>query len=341
MNTLIRDTLTHLGATLDDTGIVSTGAPHGDCYTEGHAYCVPLVHLASLRASGPDAADFLQNLLTNDARKLPPGHAELNGFCTPKGRLLASFLMWREGEDYCLSLSADVAEGVAKKLRMYILRSKVTLTQETDTRALVGLSGPAATAALTARGLLPDDAPFAVRVEGDTTVIRLGADRYQLIQSAEAAAALIKALPSEGLTLGATTIWDAQDIAAGLPRISARTQEAFVPQMVNFELLGGVNFKKGCYPGQEIVARTQYLGKLKKRMHRARLTEGQPQPGAPLFGVDLADQACGEIVTAARTAAGFEVLAVVQMSSVQAGPIRLGSTSGPVLEWLSLPYEIT
>ena len=310
--------------------------------TAGADYCVPLTHLASIRASGADTATFLQNLLTNDALKLPADRAELNGFCTPKGRLLASFLMWREGEDYCLSMAADVAAGILKKLRMYVLRSKVTLSDESDTRLSLGLVGEAATRYLTEHGVLPEAADYSVTTQAGLTVIRLNGQRYQLMVPAADAPALIDTLLAQGLVLGATNMWQALDIAAGVPLITARTQESFVPQMVNFELLGGVNFKKGCYPGQEIVARTQYLGKLKKRMYRVGLEAGNPQPGDSIFGVDLADQSCGELVNVAAMNEGrFEALAVLQMSSVQAGPIHLGAPDGPVLSVLPLPYEIS
>ncbi|MEY3202057.1 MAG: hypothetical protein RIR70_1607 [Pseudomonadota bacterium] len=328
------DTFLGLGARLDDNSIT----PPAGIETSAQALCVPLVHLSHLRVTGADAADFLQNLLTNEARKLGPDQAALNGFCNPKGRLLASFLMWREGPDFCLSLARDVAEGILKKLKMYVLRSKVSVLDEGATRDAIGLCGPAASAWLQQRGLLPAETALATAKHDGTTVIRLSAERYQLVTPD--GSGMIKRLIEDGFAIGGTAFWLAQDIAAGVPLITGATQEAFVPQMVNFELLGGVSFKKGCYPGQEIVARTQYLGKLKKRMFRARISSGTPRAGDALFGVDLDQQSCGEIVLASPTATGHEVLAVVQMSSREAGPIHLGSADGPVLEWLALPYEI-
>lgn len=299
-------------------------------------YVVPLVHVSRIRASGEEAADFLQNLLTNEVRKLAPGAAEFNGFCSPKGRLLASFLMWRDGADFLMQASADIAPGVQKKLSMYVLRSKVKLSA--DDRVALGLVGPSALEVLARRGALPEG-PLAVKEHEGLSVIRLSGARAQVLAAPALAQSLYLEAIDAGCQPGATAIWDACDILEGVPLITAATQEEFVPQMVNFEVLGGVSFKKGCYPGQEIVARTQYLGKLKKRMFRARLPRAA-RAGEPLYGEDLADQACGSVLACAPVGDAFEVLAVVQLSSHEAGPVRLGDKSGPVLEWLPLPYAL-
>ena len=344
MNTLLQNQLTARHAQFSGARIDTFGTPANDLFSADALQAVPLTHWAIARVTGEDATSFLQNLLTNDARKLSPTRAALNGFCTPKGRMLASFLMWREGEDYLLALSADIAPGILKKLAMYVLRSKVKIIDESDRLLAIGLTGTRATQYLAEQGWLPEAAPYSVAHAADATVIDVPHCRYLLVVPAESADMRLDALTEAGFALSPANVWDACDIAAGIPFITAATQEAFVPQMVNFELIGGVNFQKGCYPGQEIVARTQYLGKLKKRMYRARIL-GQtptPTPGDHLFGADLQDQSCGQVVTCARNAeGGSDVLAVIQTSSVDAGPVHLGSSAGAVLQLLSLPYELT
>jgi hypothetical protein len=137
-------------------------------------------------------------------------------------------------------------------------------------------------------------------------------------------------------------VWDWLDIMAGIPGVHPETSDAFVPQMANLEIVGGVNFKKGCYPGQEIVARMQYLGKLKQRMYRARF-EGntQPHPGDSIFAPDFPGQSAGTVVAAQPAPDnGFDLLAVIQISSAEAGELHLGSETGPKLSLQNLPYPV-
>jgi folate-binding protein YgfZ len=173
-------------------------------------------------------------------------------------------------------------------------------------------------------------------------VIRLGESRFILSVPAAAAAETFAALSGSGLAPAGTAAWQWLDIQAGWPLVTASTQEEFVPQMANFELLGGVSFKKGCYPGQEIVARTQYLGKLKKRMYRASVTaNGLPAAGTDLYSPDLGEQSCGKVVTATPSPeGGYELLAVMQMSSHEGNDVHLGSPGGPQLAFRSLPYAV-
>lgn len=301
---------------------------------------VPLTHLSRLRADGEDAATFLHNLLTNDVKGLPADGLRLGGFCTAKGRLLAAFTYWRDGDATVLQLPRALAEAMRRKLSMYILRAKATLTDTSDAMPALGLAGSGAEAALQAAGLpVPPGVMTRQAVDG-TSVLRLAADRFELVVPPERLDAVWTALAAHATPAGSPA-WRRFDIRDGLVSIWPATQEAFVPQMVNFELTGGVSFKKGCYPGQEIVARTQYLGKLKRRMYRASADCPPPPAGTAVYGSDTQDQACGAVVDAvARPDGGCELLAVVQMSSTEAGPVRVGATDGPALTLLDLPYPL-
>ncbi len=299
----------------------------------------PLADLGLIRVSGEEAATFLHNLLTNDVKGLPVGGARRSGFCSVKGRLLASLLMWHDGDDILLALSADLLPAILKKLSMYILRAKVKLADVSDDTVLLGLSGPNASAALEAIAMTPA-APLTVTGSEQGQVIGLGEQRYLLTIPSAGAPAAWQNLASHARPVG-LAIWHWLDIVAGIPLVTAATQEEFLPQMVNFELIGGVSFNKGCYPGQEIVARTQYLGKVKRRMVRSHIEDGLPAPGNPLFAPETGDQACGMLVLVAPSPqGGHEALAVVQSNCFEGGEVHLGSPMGPLLRFLPLPYPL-
>lgn len=285
---------------------------------------IPLSDQGLIRASGEDTAQFLNNLLTNDILHLAEGSARHAGLCTPKGRLIASFLIWREGSDYLLQLSADILPAILKKLSMYVLRSKVRLTDVSAERMLLGVIGG---------NIGPDDPMTTAAVEGGTA-IRLDAGRSVLAIPADQAASV----PG---TSGTLADWHRAEIAAGMPRITAPTQELFTPQMVNYELpaVGGVSFQKGCYPGQEVVARTQYLGKVKRRMFRARLAQ-PAAPGTDVFTPEAGDQHCGAVVLSAPVEGGHECLLVVQISGAEANAVHVGAPDGQRADILPLPYAV-
>ncbi|MDR2239939.1 MAG: folate-binding protein [Zoogloeaceae bacterium] len=303
------------------------------------AALVPLTQFGLIRATGEDAAVFLHNLLSNDVRGLNPDRAGRCGFCTPKGRLLADFLVWREGNDYLLQLSADIQPALLKKLGMYVLRSKVKLTDGGGDTVLLGLAGAAAEAALTAAGLAAPAAVMEVAHCADGALIRLGERRFQAALRPEAAMRLWQPLSAHATPAGAA-VWRWLDIAAGIPHITAPTQEEFVPQMANLDLIGGISFTKGCYPGQEVVARTKYLGKVKRRTYRVGIEGDCPPPGADLFSADLPGQSCGKIIEAAPCPNGCEALASMLMSSADTGDVRLSGPDGPRLSFLPLPYAL-
>jgi folate-binding protein YgfZ len=289
---------------------------------------VRLTDWGVIRAHGADAATFLHSQLTQDIEGLGSNEARLAGYCSPKGRLLASFIVWRPAPDeVLLACSADVLAPTLKRLSMFVLRAKCKLSDATAERALHGVVGDA----------LPlPPAAGAVESDADRTLIRLpdveGQVRALLVQSAQAAA---PDLPPIDLAL-----WNWLEVRSGVARIVAPTVERFVPQMVNLEVVGGVNFKKGCYPGQEIVARSQYRGTVKRR---AMLfdSDAELQPGQEVFHSDDPGQPAGLVANAARGPAGTSsALVEVKLSALAGGSWHAGSADGPVLRPLPLPYPL-
>lgn len=302
----------------------------------------PLTHLSVLRVEGEEAAAFLHNLTSNDVKKLPVGGAHWNSLNSPKGRMLASFLLWRDEAGYGLILAEDIAADISKKLAMYVLRAKVKITNTTGTHVLLGLSGEHAALHIQ-NAALPMAAEGAYAAANQhVSIVRIpDSTRYFLVLPADQLPATWSKLSHAGAQIMNTNHWIRADVLAGNPLITKLTQDEFVAQMVNFDLLGGVNFKKGCYPGQEIVARTQYLGKLKKRMYRAHdVSAEQPLAGQDLYAPGFGEQSCGKVVTACPAPeGGHDLLVVLQMAAREENAVRLGNSSTPLV-FGELPYAI-
>ena len=298
-----------------------------------------LSQLGVIAFRGEEAATFLQGQLTNDLRALHADGAQWNGYCSPKGRLLGNFLMWRQGEDYCLQLSGDILPGVLKRLSMFILRAKVQGRDASDESVRLVVAGPqAADAVRAAMGGAPETAMHSVATEAGL-VVRVGSDKFVLSIAPDRAAAVWQVLRQSATPAGAP-VWDWLRLSAGIPMIVAATQEQFVPQMVNLEAIGGVSFQKGCYPGQEIVARSQYLGKLKRRMFLAHV-DAEAAPGDSLYSADLAGQATGTVVNSAPApGGGFDLLAVAQVESAASQVLHLKAGDGAALTLKPLPYTL-
>ncbi len=301
----------------------------------------------TLRVSGEDAQSFLQNMLSNDIREVGAGRAQLSSLNTPKGRMLATMLIWPNGDGYLLQLPRVLCEPLRRKLAMYVLRAKVKVSDASDEVVSLGLSGENAQEILMRQfGGLPQS-PLGFTDNEQAGVLRLGDTRFQVSTTAQYAPTLWQSLGEHAQQAG-SVCWDWLNIRNGIPVILPQTQEQFVPQMVNFELIGGVNFKKGCYPGQEIVARMQYLGKPKRRMYLAHIDGTQPdsdeapRPGDELFSADMEGQASGMVANASPAPdGGYDVLAVVQTSSRESQTVRWGSLQGPALQFLPLPYPLS
>jgi folate-binding protein YgfZ len=310
-------------------------------------FVAPVSDLGLIGLDGEESASFLHNQLTNDVEHLGTGEARLAGYCSPKGRLLATFLMWRSAETIYLQLPRDLQATVQKRLQMFVLRAKTKLSDKSGQAAnqvTLGLGGAAASTALAPWFDTLPAAPFTRIEHALGTLIRVadafGAPRYQWLMSADTACSVWPALFA-ALTPGGNDAWHLSEIHAGVPRISRATQEQFVPQMVNFELLGGVNFKKGCYPGQEIVARSQYLGKLKRRTTLVSIPDAKAAAGMEVFATADPEQPCGMIVNAAPNGAGgVDALVEMKLAAIQAASVRLASADGVALTFLSMPYAL-
>lgn len=330
------DFLATNGAVIDTAGVHFPDAPAG-----AGVCVVPLLHLGLIRCMGEDATDFLHNLLSSDVRKLPSGGVQWSSFNTPKGRMLASLIVNAVDGGHELLVSAELAASVQKRLSMYVLRSKVTVSAAGDSRVLLGLCGPHAAATLEKAGL-QTPAPGQSTCAEDARCLGLTSELFVLVLAADAAETMWTRLTAAGAVARGSDTWTLAMIRAGLPLITAATQEEFVAQMLNYELIGGVNFNKGCYPGQEIIARTQYLGKLKKRMYRMRVPAGYtPAAGEDVFTPEFGEQSAGKIVNAAPDGSGaHEALVVMQTSCAQAGEAHIGRPDGPPMEFLDLPYTL-
>lgn len=288
-----------------------------------------LDHLGVIRVQGEDAAKFLQGQLTQDFALLGLNEARLAAFCTAKGRMQASFIGWRRGDEILLVTSRDILAPTLKRLSMFVLRAKARLSDATAEYRLCGLAGDAAGAFNDA---LP--APWSKLDEGAANVVRLhpadGQPRFLWLAPAgePAPAGPVLDLP----------VWLWGEVRSAIATITAPVVEAFVPQMLNYESVGGVNFKKGCYPGQEIVARSQFRGTLKRRGYLAH-SAASLAAGQEVFHDSDDSQPCGTVAqAAANPAGGWDAIVSMQTSAAQGGRLAAGGADGAVLELQALPY---
>ncbi|MGF6842630.1 folate-binding protein YgfZ [Paraburkholderia youngii] len=310
-----------------------------------HGAYMPLSQFGVIDTTGDDAASFLHAQLTNDVQHLDAANARLAGYCSAKGRLLASFLSWRSGDTIRLLVSKDVQAAVQKRLSMFVLRAKARLVDASGELAVVGLAGDVRGALSGVFDALPDGVH--VQVDGTAgTLIRvpdaLERLRYLWIGPKAQVEALLPSLDRK-LKRVSPAVWDWLDIRAGEPRITQPVVEQFVPQMVNFDVLGAVNFRKGCYPGQEVVARSQYRGTIKRRTSLANVAGelDTVRPGAELFHSDDPGQPCGMIVNAASAqGGGVDLLVEIKLTALDSGSVHVGAADGPALRFLALPYGL-
>ncbi|QRY81764.1 folate-binding protein YgfZ [Pseudomonas sp. PDNC002] len=301
------------------------------------AFFTELNHEGILAVRGADAAKFLQGQLTCNLNYLNADYSSLGGRCTPKGRMTSSFRILAEGDGYLLAMASELLESQLADLKKYAVFSKVTLSDDSAQWARFGLSG--ADALLVDLGLSLDGAADQVARADGLIAIGLGQGRVELWVPAERAAAVVDLLQAR-LPHAELNDWLLGQVRAGIGQVFGATRELFIPQMINLQAVGGVSFKKGCYTGQEIVARMQYLGRLKRRLQRLVLDGNDlPEPGRELFS-PVHSSSVGEVVLAARAGEGVELLAVLQDDAAADGQVRLGEAEGTPLRLLDLPYVL-
>jgi len=325
------DLVLHFGNPVREQEVTLSGTAFAD-----------LSHLGIIAVHGADAETFLQNQFSNDVTRTAAGSSQLNAYCTPKGRILGLFRLFRIGDTFYLRLPVDTLEPLLQRLRSYVLRAAVNLEDASGNFIGIGVAGEAAPDELAAAAVPVPEQVNQVITADALTVLRVPGihPRYEIYATSLAAATrLWDALNVRAAPVGVSA-WRLLEIQAGLPAIYARTTELFVPQMVNLQLVNGLDFKKGCYPGQEIVARTQYLGSLKRRMYAGHTdADAPPQPGDPLYLKAGDDQVAGRIVDAQpHPDGGYSTLAVIQIIAAESGRLRLGARDGAEFAIRQLPY---
>ncbi len=297
---------------------------------------IALPHLGVIRVQGPDARSFLQGQLTQDFALLAQDQARLAAFCSAKGRMQASFIGFADpaegSESILLVCSRDLLAPTLKRISMFVMRAKAKLTDASDGFAVWGVAGTGMSDMVDSTGAAL--APWSLqRCKGGSLVSLYPASGQARGLWVGPAAAGLSGLPALDADL-----WAWSEVRSGVATLSAPLVDAFVPQMLNYESIGGVNFKKGCYPGQEVVARSQFRGTLKRRTYgvhaQQMLTVGQE-----VFHSSDADQPCGTVVQAAvAPEGGFDALVSMQVSAAADGALHAGGPQGPALEIWPLPY---
>ncbi|HOY71119.1 MAG TPA: folate-binding protein [Methylotenera sp.] len=307
-------------------------------YTQNEDIICDLSHLDILEISGDDALTFLQGQVTNDVKLLRGNNAHYTGYCSPKGRLLALFFAFTFNNNLHLQLNHKLAEPIAKRLKMYVMRSKVAINNVSDSTVKIGLSGHnIAKFMAPIFGGVPSAVYESIQHENATLIClpNAGVPRYEIIAETERAKTIWQSLKTNCKPVG-KPCWDWLETQAGIPDIYVNTQEEFVPQMVNLDSLNAINFKKGCYTGQEIVARTHYLGKVKRRTQLAHIATSTP----PIAGEDVTqnNEIVGKIVRSAPAPlGGFDVLAETRLEALEIGNIYWREF---VLNIKPLPYPL-
>jgi tRNA-modifying protein YgfZ len=329
------------GAYVEQDAVMHFGnAPQELKHTLNGDVLCDLSHLTLLELSGADTSNFLQGQVTNDVKLLDGSRAHYTGYCSPKGRLLGLFLAFAHQDHLHLQMPQSVAEGITKRLRMYVMRSKVTITDTTERIVKIGINGPNVAQLLAENFSEVPCEPYELKTLEHVTILKLpsisGHHRYEIFTSIDQAATLWESLKLKAQPVG-KECWDWLEVQSGIPEIVASTQEQFVPQMVNLDLLNAINFKKGCYTGQEIVARTHYLGSVKRRAFLMQVSS-DTRPNAGDKVMDANQNEVGQIVRVAPNAAGgFDLLAELRIEAQQAGPVFWNNQ---LLISKALPYSL-
>lgn len=293
----------------------------------------PLSHLGVIRAQGDDAVKFLHGQLTHDFALLGTGQARLTAFLSAQGRMQASFIGFkRSPTEVLLVCSRDLLAATLKRLSMFVMRAKAKLSDATDEFSLFGVAGTA----ITALGGSMQAPPWSKTDQGDAALIQLypaeGQARALLVVPASAPAPVGPALDA--------ALWAWSEVRSGVVTLSAPLVDAFVPQMLNYESIDGVSFKKGCYPGQEIVARSQFRGTIKRRAYLAHAA-AEIHVGAEIFTPADLEQPCGTVVqVAVAPNGGWDAIVAMQVAAAVQGALQVGTSGGIALTLDTLPYTL-
>ena len=327
------------GAVFNNETIMSFGNIQNEliCTQKQNVIC-DLSHLALLEITDDDASSFLQGQVTNDVRLLDGNTAHYTGYCSPKGRLLALFFAFTHQKRIYLQLNTKLLEPISKRLKMYVMRAKVNITNVSDNYVRLGLNGDGIADLLATFFAHIPSQPYEVTNTENATLIRLPSitPRFEIICHTEQAKEIWQSLKKQCKPVG-RSCWEWLEIQAGIPDIYLNTQEEFVPQMVNLDLLNAINFKKGCYTGQEIVARTHYLGKVKRRTQLMHLNTAIP-PQASNDVVNQNNEVIGKIVRSAPApAGGYDVLAEIRLDNIEDADLMVNGVKGDIQQ---LPYKL-
>ena len=344
MNTAWLNHLQKLGGQITDTSriVFASDAAAIQSAATGSILAI-LDQFAVIHVSGDDSAAFLQGQFTNDIRQITQTQAQAAAWCSPKGRVLTQLFIMLGSNGYFLLMPKALSETMLKRLRMFVMRSKVNIQELSDSFACLGFAGPKALSNLTQQyGALPTQAYQSVKVENGALMRLWGTTpRYLLIQQSDWLIANWNNLSAD-VTLTGQSAWDWFDIQEGFPWITAATSDEYVPQMLNLERLGAVSFTKGCYPGQEIVARTEYLGKVKRRLYKIHSNDTvMAENGQDIFTSVSGSPSVGKVINVTIAANnGSNLLAVVQQDAAESAELHLGQPTGPVLQVEPLPYSL-
>lgn len=335
--------LTEQGAVIQDDRVTSFGDATSQTYSLEQTYLCDLSNLGLIRAAGEDAQSFLHGQFTNDLNLVSHLVNQLSSYCNPKGRMLSIFRIFMREDNYHILLHHDVLDSTLKKLTMFKLMSKVDLSDISNELVTIGLAGPDTESVLESLSLAwPNEVNHSTQ-NGETTVLRVPCESKRVLIITNVAQAIsIWNQCSKNIPAASYKLWDLHDIVSGIPQVTAKTTEAFIPQMTNLELIEGVSFSKGCYPGQEVVARTHYLGKPNRRMYRVTIAdEAIPEPGVNIFSSKDENQPVGKIVIAQKSSETvISALVVMRIKNENDEDLHLASTSGPQVTVQSLPYSL-
>ncbi len=345
MNNDWKEFLLHNGAKQDNNGLfIFNETATTDISTDDDIDMIcDLSHFSTVVIAGEDASHFIQGQFTNDVNKVDEDHSQISGFCNKKGRMIANFRLFQHQQNYFISIRNDLVERSISHLQSFIVRSQVAIQEISEQLIHIGISGKHAESLLSAfisplhkedDSVSHNEDYIAIRIAGTTP-------RYEIFCSLEQAKKLWQAV-SQQAKVSNSASWDYLNIVNGLPFIDSNTSEEFVPQMANMELINGVSFEKGCYTGQEIIARTHYLGKQKRRTYRIRInTETEPKAGEQLATeTSTENQYTGTLISVLPIAENeYEALSVIQIKAAEEEKLKLKNAEAKIT-LLDLPYSM-